>query len=66
MIVLLVIILILLLILVWMLYELGKDIWIMQCNSDKQYVEILDTIYKSLEVEDKVYKTIKDWSEKNG
>ena len=51
-------------VIVWMIYELGKDVWIMQCNSDKQYVEVLDTIYKVLEAEDKVCKTIKEWSEK--
>jgi hypothetical protein len=65
-IVLMAIILILLVVIVWMIYELGKDMWLMQCNSDKQYVEVLDTIYKSLEGEDKILKTIKEWSEKNG
>lgn len=63
-IVILVIVLVLMLILVRMIYELGKDVWIIQCNSDKQYVEVLDTVYKVLEAEDKVCKTIKEWSEK--
>ena len=63
-IVLMAIILILLVVIVWMIYELGKDMWLMQCNSDKQYVEVLDTIYKGLEGEDKIIKIIKEWSEK--
>ena len=65
-IVLMTIILILLVVIVWMIYELGKDVWTIQCNSDKQYVELLDTIYKGLEGDDKIIKIIKEWSEKNG
>ena len=64
MVILLVIILILHCVLIGMLKQLGDDLWDFQCNSDKQYVEILDAIYQSLEIEDKTYKLIKEWSEK--
>lgn len=65
-IVLMVIIIILQCLLVWMLKGLGDDLIDFQFYSDKQYVDILDSIYQTLEAEDKTYKLLKEWSEKNG
>lgn len=78
MIILIIIVLILLVVMIWLLKQLSDDLWAFQCYSDEQYAEILDkfddlsslenkiyeTIIKSLEQEDKIYKTIQEWSEK--
>ena len=37
-----------------------------QKNQNKEYYEILKLVKVSLDTENAVYKTIKEWSEKNG
>lgn len=52
--------------LIWLLRNLADDLWDFRLYSDMQYGELLDTIDDCLRKEDEIFKTIKDWSEKNG